>query len=430
MYRKLSAPLVVQWEVTEKCNYNCIHCYNYWCHDPNRNSFEGSIECLWGKIVDEIICNKIFHVVITGGEPLLVWDKLLPYIKKLILNRVSVSINSNVSLLTEDMAKTIKNLGITSMLVSLPCVFNDINDKITNVKESATKTINGIKILLHNKIPFSVNMVVTKINKDYIIDSAKELKKYGVKTFAATKSATPFNSEGFIKYRLSNAEFKQMLYDLLYIKKSLNLKISSLEAYALCSFNDKELYQIFKTRHCTAGKIICSIGYNGLIRPCSHSSTSYGDISLGISSSWDNMSKWRSNELLPKKCNGCNKKYVCGGGCKVEAEVQTGKLNEPDPYANFSFDFDDNIISNEQKDIDITSNYILSDKVRWRIESFGVILFVSVQQWSIITFDFYNILMNNKVINIEVISEKLSLGVEDALTVLNILARKKIIRRY
>lgn len=105
-------------------------------------------------------------------------------------------------------------------------------------------------------------------------------------------------------------------------------------------------------------------------------------------------------------------------------------MNEPDPYANFSFDFDDNIISNEQKDIDITSNYILSDKVRWRIESFGVILFVSVQQWSIITFDFYNILMNNKVINIEVISEKLSLGVEDALTVLNILARKKIIRRY
>lgn len=84
MFRKLYGPLNTPWEVTPICNYNCIHCYNYW-KTPKTVAREKCCCLLNGdKITDGIIASKTNTVTITGGEPLLVFNETAPVVDKLL----------------------------------------------------------------------------------------------------------------------------------------------------------------------------------------------------------------------------------------------------------------------------------------------------------------------------------------------------------
>lgn len=68
MFTTLSAPIGVQWEVTPVCNHNCKHCYNYWRDVQPTSSLTSNYFTLYPKIVSEILSNKVFSVIITGGR--------------------------------------------------------------------------------------------------------------------------------------------------------------------------------------------------------------------------------------------------------------------------------------------------------------------------------------------------------------------------
>ena len=62
-------------EVTQRCNHACLHCYNVWV-GPERLAGDyprGELDtaqtlALLNKALDEVRCD---HVTLTGGEPLL-----------------------------------------------------------------------------------------------------------------------------------------------------------------------------------------------------------------------------------------------------------------------------------------------------------------------------------------------------------------------
>ncbi len=75
LYRKLVAALGFQVEVTSRCNCKCIHCYNYWRRDSNQATCSSDMTFeVANKVVNEIRNNKLFSIVITGGEPFLNFD--------------------------------------------------------------------------------------------------------------------------------------------------------------------------------------------------------------------------------------------------------------------------------------------------------------------------------------------------------------------
>lgn len=73
MFRTLSAPVNIQLELTSRCNHNCVHCYNYWRQDLDheRDSYGLDVDLLT-TVEREVLSNGIFHITLTGGEPLLV----------------------------------------------------------------------------------------------------------------------------------------------------------------------------------------------------------------------------------------------------------------------------------------------------------------------------------------------------------------------
>jgi MoaA/NifB/PqqE/SkfB family radical SAM enzyme len=76
MFRTLSAPIAVQWEVTSLCDKSCIHCYNYWRDSSQAVRHEEPVLAhTYELVAQEILSNHVLSVTITGGEPLLVFER-------------------------------------------------------------------------------------------------------------------------------------------------------------------------------------------------------------------------------------------------------------------------------------------------------------------------------------------------------------------
>ena len=100
IFRTLSAPVSLQWELTPFCNERCIHCYNYWRTDTLGEKLITTPDTLavLDKVSSEIVRNKIFNVTVTGGEPLAILKWAYPYLQRLAEGGVEISFNTNLTI--------------------------------------------------------------------------------------------------------------------------------------------------------------------------------------------------------------------------------------------------------------------------------------------------------------------------------------------
>ena len=327
----------IHWEITPQCNYSCIHCYNFWRHVRDDVSLVDLNEVNYNLIIDKILDIKPKKVVITGGEPLLEYDKIKPGIKKLSSAGIDISINTNASLIDQEMASFFADYGV-SILVSLPCSIPEINDSITNTDNSFLMTTRGIKLAKKYNVCIGINMVISNINKDFVIETASYVvNELGVKNFFVTKVGKPLDSKDFHKYEISMETFKKISDNLVDIKSQFDMEVGNLIAYPYCSFTQSDFSVIFEKRICTAGKTSLAIGADGSVRACVRVDKTYGNLfEDSIKTSWNRMYEWRDGTLLPKECKKCKNADYCNGGCRAEAYSVNGTLNALDPCADLS----------------------------------------------------------------------------------------------
>jgi len=100
----------------------------------------------------------------TGGEPTIRKDifELIRYAKEKGIKRIQIQTNALV--LTKNYAKQLKKNGLDNAFVALISHKNNIHDKLTGLKGSYQKTLNGINNLLKANIEVTVNIVINKLN--------------------------------------------------------------------------------------------------------------------------------------------------------------------------------------------------------------------------------------------------------------------------
>ena len=429
MFKTLSAPIQVQWEITNWCNFKCIHCYNRWIRKKNPRKVNKSTTKLFETTVREILENKVFTVTVTGGEPLGVFGYALPYLRQLADNGIQLTLNSNLSFLTKSLAEKLRDeLGIKGVLVSLPSGDSRNNDRITNSTKAHERTTRGIEVALKSGLKPMVNMVVTKGNLYDVFSTAQYVANLGIKNFSATRASAPANCPDFSSYALSLGEFRIMLNELTRVREELGMQIDSLEFYPLCSFGDDQTREIFGSRMCTAGKTTCTVSPDGAVRPCSHAPQTYGNIQNGLRDVWLLMEDWRSGAWLPEKCKTCNLKGSCSGGCKVEAFQSSGSLNGEDPYCDFS----QLPVHRKKKELRLpdTTRFTVNTFLKYREEAFGGILYVSPNQWLAVETMLYRLISKRKggSLHLEDIAKKLSVSDEEALKTVSALLSKGVLR--
>lgn len=331
MYRKLSAPLFVQVEVTTRCTQACVHCYNYWRQKDLSHHTLTIAEA--DEITRQLAEAKVFRAIVTGGEPLLVPDITLHLVKGLVAAGVRVHLNSNLVPLDDTLADAVAKSGAHSVLTSLMSYKPKTHDSIAHLDGAWERTVAGTRLLLDRGIVPGVNMVVSALNYTDVYETGRFVADLTGRAFTATKAISPATGTNF-PYRLTREQVRETLRTLLRLQRETGLFVDALEHYAYCLIGDLATFPRLTQRRCSAAVTSCTIGADGTVRPCSHAPVIYGNVfDEGFLAAWDNMEAWRDGSLIPGRCKNCRYLNQCSGGCRVEALVVNGSLDAMDPYA-------------------------------------------------------------------------------------------------
>ena len=146
-------------EITSKCNLNCIHCYRR--HDQNNLSFQDI-----KKIIDRIVPAGITNLILTGGEPFLRADlfKIIDYSADRGITDIAINTNGTLFDNPQIISEIQKRLDIiTSIPVSFDGATSQTHDYIRG-RGKFTELMTILKGKSLSDFPVSVNVTIGKWN--------------------------------------------------------------------------------------------------------------------------------------------------------------------------------------------------------------------------------------------------------------------------
>jgi radical SAM protein with 4Fe4S-binding SPASM domain len=151
-------PIVV-WNITRACNLKCVHCYN----DSGVCKADDELSTEQAKVVlDDLVQFGVPSVLFSGGEPLMRPD-LFELIEYAVERGMRAVISTNGTLITADMAKKIKQHGVSYVGISLDGI-GEINDKFRGVSGAFDRAVAGIKNCQDAGVRIGLRLTLTQKN--------------------------------------------------------------------------------------------------------------------------------------------------------------------------------------------------------------------------------------------------------------------------
>ncbi|MDO8515206.1 MAG: radical SAM protein [bacterium] len=362
--KSLSAPLQVDFGVTNRCNLSCQYCYalaNERINKQEELSFE-EIALLFQEF-SEI---GVLKVLISGGEPFIRDD-----INKILLLTKQFSfatyVSTNGTRITGETAKIIKKANIDLITVSLEGPNDEIHNKIRRSPFSFKNALRGIEFLKNEKISFAIGTTLNSINISHMFEMIDFVSGLGAKLFAIQVLCPTGRIADNLEILPNNEIFKDFFLKLTDIKKRtgfpIEVKLNVVNEspvfweyyYPLFEGNKlNDLRDVWKIDlsmkcgnqiSCVAGRTTCSIDANGDVYPCEMllGKPSYiaGNIRrLKFRKIWKEaivFEKFRklTKDRLGSPCNSCSFKW-CGGGCRAAAIFSTGSVSGADRHCRYA----------------------------------------------------------------------------------------------
>ncbi len=357
-------PLMVVWNITGKCNLRCKHCYE----DagvlskglPKELTREEKI-----TLMEEIVKTNIPTFAFAGGEPLI--DPVFWELAKIGKQAgLYMSINTNGTLITKEVAEKLKEIGFAYYGVSLDGASEEIHDGFRGVKGAFEKALNGIKNLIEvgeaDKVCISFTVArENAILKNQIPEMIKLRDELGIRK-VVLYNYIPCGRGDFSNdltceereklFKLFYEDLKSGKESLLttapqfgrYCKQMYELGYGELTILGhFSSGNTKKLENLVELiGGCGAGRAYIAIQPDGSITPCVFMPNVYiGNMKKDGQIKKENLiDVWENSEVLniirdrrnhPERY-GCKGKYfsVCGG-CVARAYAYFGDFTAPDP---------------------------------------------------------------------------------------------------
>lgn len=330
-------------EVTQRCNHACLHCYNVWQGEPSSQYPRGELDTartlsLLGKALDETNCR---HVTLTGGEPLLRPDLnlLLDYLHG---RNVLATIISNGRLLTRERIPSLLERGVALFELPLLSHCRETHDRLSAAPGAWDRVLSAMaNIRLHHGQVVTA-FVATRLNIGHIYDAIKLAFAFGARGIMFNR----FNPGGRGRLHL-----QELLPTVEQVREALTVAESASVEFGIpisCSIPiqpcliDTSLYPHIGFGYCSVGtnRAYYTLDPLGNIRPCNHSTTILGN--LFTESFGDLVSPGRLHcfvESLPGYCAACDQRVSCQGGCKAAAQVCYGSLLEAEPFLKQELSF-------------------------------------------------------------------------------------------
>lgn len=322
----------VTFHITNSCNLSCRHCWVGSGRKYIENIKEMSIQ-KWKEVIKECKDYNVGIIRFTGGEPLVKKgvEELFIYCNKL---QIPFQIETNGTLLNEELTILIKQNGVRFATVSLDSVNSDFHDYFRNKKGSFNDAIRAIELLNKHEIDFQIIMCICKENINQIPEMIKFCENYKMNSL----KINPVNDNSFMDESITILDIKEHLELNEQIKeyqKNTTLKLVLPMPYAFIPLNELISTKPFGCDICNRlaimpdGKVsLCGVGVSA-------PDMIMGDITKSsLSEIWSGSNLIKTiNENIPEKlegiCQVCIHKKNCMGYCRAFPILQTNNLFAP-----------------------------------------------------------------------------------------------------
>ena len=381
-------------ELTQRCNHDCLHCYNAWKNPVDYPMGELSTDetlAMLAKMLDETGASL---VTLSGGEPLL-RDDVYEIVDFLVKRGVAINFITNASLLDEaaiarlvdgpaaptlvipsegrpsaaeveeslrapapfaksgaerpaqSQERSLDKLGMTERggeapshrisifevpLLSCERVIHDTMSGAAGAFDKMTNAVAELKLRRQRVVGV---FVATKLN----LPTWRETAELGIALGVDGIMFNRFNPggrgiENIARLQAAPAELQAALDEAERICEEYDFPISCSIAMPPCLF-DTARYRRLTFGFCAAGteRAYYTLDPLGNVRPCNHSPTILGNIRTAT---FEAMATGRAmrdfKAARPEFCRGCKLETACLGGCKAAAEAACGDVWAMDPF--------------------------------------------------------------------------------------------------
>ena len=344
------------WETTIKCNLSCAHCRRLEsdeavCKDLSTEQGKDLIKQL-SALGEKQSCKPV--LVFSGGEPLC-RDDLFELINFAGSLDIVPALATNATLIDAQVAEQISNAGIIRVAVSLDGATAEVHNSLRQLTGSFERALKGISHLREKKMPFQVNITLTKRNAHQLQDVYK---------LACTLGAVAVHVFMLVPVgcgrvladtdMLSSEQIEQKMFEICRLENQgqLQLKVTCGPHYQRV-IRQKGLYQSHikegtadnsvpgrqshkgVLRGCLAGLGVLFVSHQGDVFPCGYLPVKCGSVLREkIEEIWyknKDLAKMRDSESLEGKCGVCGYRQVCGG-CRGRAYAATGNYMAQEPF--------------------------------------------------------------------------------------------------
>lgn len=168
------APFSAGFELTAKCNLNCIHCYAS-CDRGHQDFSTDEFK----NIFDQLIQRGMLETYFTGGEIFTRpdFEELYTYAKK---QGVILVLLSNITLLNQRHIDLFKEYPLELMSTTMYGYSEETYERITGVKGSFKKFMDALELLRKNNIRYELKFVTMKQNMEDLYRVREFGKQLGV----------------------------------------------------------------------------------------------------------------------------------------------------------------------------------------------------------------------------------------------------------
>ncbi len=348
-------PLVV-WNVTNRCNLRCKHCYI----EAEDRGYENELTTEEAKaFIADLSQMKAPVLLFSGGEPLIRKD-IFELGRLAADSGLRPVISSNGTLIDNEVARKIKEAGFQYVGISIDGV-PATHDEFRNKKGAFAEALRGIRACLDNGVKTGIRFTVNKYNKADLPEIFEIIEREGIPRFCMYHLV--YAGRGLEMAGMdTNHEEKRAILELV-SRKTIELHEKGVEVEILTTDNHAdgiyllnyiknnmperagEIEQLLEMHGgCSAGTKFANVDPRGNVHPCQF----WQDYTVGNVRERPFSEIWLSDDPLmiqlrekdkhvTGKCGDCSYKTYCGG-CRIRAQAVTGDLWAADPACYLSED--------------------------------------------------------------------------------------------
>ncbi|MGC8603643.1 MAG: 12,18-didecarboxysiroheme deacetylase [Desulfomonilaceae bacterium] len=349
-FSKDKKPVVV-WNVTQRCNLKCVHCYSR----SENKKYSNELSTDEGvQLLDDLARFGSPVVLFSGGEPLIRPD-ILTLIRHATVSGMRAVLSTNGTFIDEPMAAKLKDIGLSYVGISLDGLEN-VHDSFRGAKGTFERVLRAINYCQTVGLKVGLRFTINKRNFQEINGIFDLVEQQHIPRICFYHLVYAGRGANLMNEDLDHKQTREVVDLIVNRTSALHNNGNRVEVLTVDNHADgpyiylrllkenpdraKQTLELLRMNEGNnSGRGIGCVSWDGTV----HADQFWRHLSFGnirnqpFSEIWSNPNDELLQKLKQKKnfvrgrCASCKWLDICGGNFRVRAEAASGDLWAPDP---------------------------------------------------------------------------------------------------